>query len=596
MCRRIALFRRPRFNSDDHLTNNMMIKYRIMLKNQIFNLLLIITLVSQPGAMAQHIEFLESGNSKLITNRFTRNTQDDWANKPMNMRETLHFSDYIDERQTRVDQITKELKSKGHKFILKKSGDEIVVVDETKKWTHRFFSRRSTVKVTNAKAQVVFAEIFPENQNLAYQLSKLFEEERNWIKAIEFLKKSHREPKGNGDVNDPEVEYYYHATHAFLLCQLKEFDKALTELNLALQIHPDSKADLNNRANILVMLGRRELAQKDYEKLKSLREAENKRTKPKSLKDLLASAKPIESFQRDNYEGLIEHQRRLIATPEKGQSQSSTADMRRREAHYLICIGRYSEALNVYKQLRTSEKSIPAITSERQHAETLCKLPPINYAFLSVLNNKPQDTYAIGPKKSIKTLTAAQIAADHKGDMRVLEEEARQLILVKRPKDALIELNKVMLVVPSAEILRKKLECEEATQDWKACAIDATAYIDALRSNKYNWENADFAQYLFGLRARANKQLRKFNESISDLNVFLKIEPDSAEAYRDRADCYYASGKYSLAVDDYTKSIKFDDTKTAPNYLLRATAYEKLGKADLAKADRDMALKLDGTK
>lgn len=571
--------------------------YQVIKKSTTMSIILVWVLLPLPPVLAQVIKFPSQNRAKLVTNRFSAETDDTLSTSYTPKGDTVTTVNYIDEINPRVESRKKFLLSMRHKITISKSVDDVVLVDETTKRTHRFHSRRSTVKALDGKADTVFAAIFPNNLGLANLLSQRFEEQKDWVKAIYYLKKAHREHPNSGLVDAKAFEnrdgnHTYHSNLAFYLCQLRQFDKALPELNLAINCRPDSTANLKNRAKILAMMGQHELAQKDLAKLRSVNIANEEALKPKNLKILFANSQTVEYFEHDNYEGQIECQQRWITNPNKNESRISIDNLRLSMACNLLRLGRYNECLAAYKQLRSYDKLSPWIASERQRIEALSKLQPVNYSFPDVLTAKPQDTYEIGYQNNLKILTAAQIAKSHKGDVRVLKEEARQLVLAQRPKEALIELNKVMLIEPSAETHRQKLECEEAIQDWQLCVADSTAYINNLNSGKYAWENSDSAQYLFVLRARANKKLQKFENAIADLNILLKIEPDSAEVYRDRADCYTACGKYNLAIADYTKSIKFDDSKTAPNYLLRAAAYDKLGKPDLAKADRDLAAKL----
>ena len=72
--------------------------------------------------------------------------------------------------------------------------------------------------------------------------------------------------------------------------------------------------------------------------------------------------------------------------------------------------------------------------------------------------------------------------------------------------------------------------------------------------------------------------------ALEDLNSLIEIAPQYEIAYYNRGYMYKKTGKYSLAVRDYTKAIRLgfvnEDT-----YLSRARCYEKLGEYDLLMED-----------
>ena len=103
----------------------------------------------------------------------------------------------------------------------------------------------------------------------------------------------------------------------------------------------------------------------------------------------------------------------------------------------------------------------------------------------------------------------------------------------------------------------------------------------------------EFVQYAYGVRALAKRAQKNFAGAIEDSTIAIKLAPESALAYRDRGDAYRQSGKYDLAVADYTKAIQLDSSKGSSNYWRRAKAYEILNNVDLARKDLEMAKKLD---
>ncbi|HND04332.1 MAG TPA: hypothetical protein PL012_01575, partial [Candidatus Obscuribacter sp.] len=163
-----------------------------------------------------------------------------------------------------------------------------------------------------------------------------------------------------------------------------------------------------------------------------------------------------------------------------------------------------------------------------------------------------------------------------------------------RLKEADDQVNK-MLHMDRADlcVLRQKTQTAEALGNWKETREACDLYLKEMGENPEAFLNLDLLQSVYSTRKRANAELKNYGKAIEDCNMLLKMEPDSAEVYRDRADYYMKINNFAQAVKDYSQSIKFDDTKTSSNYLMRAAAYDKLKQTALANADRETARKLD---
>jgi tetratricopeptide (TPR) repeat protein len=141
--------------------------------------------------------------------------------------------------------------------------------------------------------------------------------------------------------------------------------------------------------------------------------------------------------------------------------------------------------------------------------------------------------------------------------------------------------------------IENKIEATEAMRDWPSCEKYSNLYLQQLTQGQNGPINTDFVPYAFTARALARRAQKNLAGAIEDDTAAIKLAPESALAYRDRGDCYRLSGKYDLALADYTKAIQLDSTKSSSNYWRRAKAYEKLNNANLAKQDLEMAKKLD---
>ena len=125
------------------------------------------------------------------------------------------------------------------------------------------------------------------------------------------------------------------------------------------------------------------------------------------------------------------------------------------------------------------------------------------------------------------------------------------------------------------ESMKKRRE-EKALTDWdyikqgNACfpgkeyrrAIEL--YGEAIRVNPNN-------AIAYGNRALAHYNLTEYNEAIEDNNIAVKLDPKYAGAFRNRGTAYATLGQLQQAIEDYDKAIALD-----PNY---ASAYNNRGYA-----------------
>jgi tetratricopeptide (TPR) repeat protein len=191
-------------------------------------------------------------------------------------------------------------------------------------------------------------------------------------------------------------------------------------------------------------------------------------------------------------------------------------------------------------------------------------------------------------------LAANKLAADHKGDYRVYAAICAGLKQKSQMKELDSELNKMLLIVPNdTKVIEQKIETAEALRDWSGAEKYCNIYFAQLTQGKNSSMKTEFVQYAYGVRALARRAQKNFAGAIEDDTIAIKLAPESALAYRDRGDAYRQSGKYNLAVADYTKAIQLDSSKGSSNYWRRAKAYEKLNQAALAKQDSETAKKID---
>ena len=82
------------------------------------------------------------------------------------------------------------------------------------------------------------------------------------------------------------------------------------------------------------------------------------------------------------------------------------------------------------------------------------------------------------------------------------------------------------------------------------------------------------------------------DQTIRELDEAIRLNPEDAKAYINRADAYDRKGEHDLAITDYTKAIKIY-SKDPKVYTKRGFIYVKKGKYNLAIADYSEAIRLD---
>lgn len=101
-------------------------------------------------------------------------------------------------------------------------------------------------------------------------------------------------------------------------------------------------------------------------------------------------------------------------------------------------------------------------------------------------------------------------------------------------------------------------------------------------------QNNGIAYYFRGV---AQRQEDKLKEALDDLNVSIKLMPDSADSYLERACVYLDMNKNEAAIADFSKALDISKDQEEAIYSWRAEAYFKSKQYDQAIADAKNALK-----
>lgn len=491
-----------------------------------------------------------------------------------------------------------------------------IVVESTKKTVVIKANDPNAAKNELRTAQAL-TELFPKNEQIASLLSRLYEDDRNWSKALEYFRKANalsttdslENAVNKMDGNPASREARLQSHYAYFELMMKHYETAIRMLTKSIELKPDYETSYHNRAKAYRALHKNDLAEKDEKKLKELMQNGNSKNQLAQLNsDGTWALLMVELYA-------LEEALRIADTTLSKEPNSASAILAQARAN--LRLGRYAKALASYKKLETLVKDSPDLKAETAAAANLAKQGPPPYGDLSAIKALPQAPFpdrgggfsgrhndrGRGSRDRSQNLNQtrftapppiSKIAADHKGDYRVYAAICTGLKAKSQMKELDSELNKMLLIVPDdTKVIETKIEAAEALRDWSGAEKYCNIYLNQLKHGKNGPLKTDFVQYAFGVRALARRAQKNLAGAIEDGTTVIKLAPESAIAYRDRGDCYRLSGKYDLAVADYTKAIQLDSSKSSSNYWRRAKAYEKLNNANLAKQDLEMAKKLD---
>ncbi len=537
---------------------------------------------------------------------FTPSEQSSSMHFPSSNRREMQLST-PEEAQKMANTMKTSLDAQHQKYSYKQDGFTHTIVVESTKKTVIFRAANPNAAKQELRNTQFIAELFPKNEQIATLLSRLYEEDKNWSKASEYFRKANTlcdnntldNTVSNLEINQAAREARLQSHYAYFELMMKHYETAIKMLTKSIELKPDYTTSYYNRAKAYKALHKNDLAEKDEKKLKELTQNESRNSQ---------SARPAADgawalFMVEIY--ALEEALRIADATLLKEPNSASAILAQARAN--LRLGRYAKALASYKKLETIVKDSASLKAEMAPAATLAKQGPPPYGDLSAIAAMPQTQIspphgrgknANGQARSSRPFAAPlaikKLAADHKGDYRVYAAICAGLKQKSQMKELDSELNKMLLIAPNdTKVIEQKIETAEALRDWSGAEKYCNMYFTQLTQGKNSSIKTEFVPYAYGVRALARRAQKNFTGAIEDDNIVIKLAPESALAYRDRGDAYRQSGKYDLAVADYTKAIQIDNAQGSSNYWRRAKAYEKLNQAALAKQDSETAKKLD---
>ncbi len=125
---------------------------------------------------------------------------------------------------------------------------------------------------------------------------------------------------------------------------------------------------------------------------------------------------------------------------------------------------------------------------------------------------------------------------------------------------------------------------------WQQCSYWKNSFELANHDLQVTSHNKIAHALAHNLRGRAYFELERYQQALEDFNEVVKLIPDCAECYFNRANAYNGLGQLSNAIEGYNEAIRL-----LPNfvhaYYFRGIAYKKLGMNQQALKDYNQAVR-----
>jgi tetratricopeptide (TPR) repeat protein len=131
--------------------------------------------------------------------------------------------------------------------------------------------------------------------------------------------------------------------------------------------------------------------------------------------------------------------------------------------------------------------------------------------------------------------------------------------------------------------------------------VTAGSVVSEEKKAVYDRAIADFTQAIrldpnnanaYRERGNAYSDKGDYDRAIADYNQALRLDPNLAAAYNTRGFAYYMKGDYDRAIADYNQALRINPND-AKAYLGRGNAYDGKGEYDKAIADYNQALRIN---
>ena len=497
---------------------------------------------------------------------------------------------YEEDMLLAVNLRVQEMRDAKHVIEVTRDKRKVVLFDKTANVRLTYKSSFSGHHSPDLAALLAMAKLYPHSRLVLTNLSNGYEGQRNWAKAIETRERAEKESDSAimwslytpAQKRQAELDGQagFLSKRGYFECMMGKFDLAISDLTKAIALKPLYQLNYRNRMMAYEHIGRQAEADKDKRKLEQLLTSKTAQFSVFSEPAYTASRINDEVWAEQSFEEGIAAMSSLI------KKYPDFCDLYLHRAVYYLSIGQYKKAVQDYDVV-VHKSPAKVYLDERQNALDLLKNGAPPYGDLSKI--KKQEQYEVAAGKKVSCL---ELARSHAGDLRVYANIFRGEVEAQNQLAAKIEARKIMHLCPPRHRFTGAflyLENQEDADIIKVCSD----YLDQTDYGTY-----EFVSLAYLSRARAFRRLKSFAKAVKDYGVLLQLDPKSAEAFRERADCYMDWAHYKEAIQDYTSAIANDADKSKSNFQRRAKAYSMIGEKELEKKDEETyaSLELSGKK
>lgn len=377
----------------------------------------------------------------------------------------------------------------------------------------------------------------------------------------------------------------------------RQYPEAIKYFSQVLELEPERFGTFDERALAYEKMGEKDLADRDRKTAAKIKNEGT--TYQKALRAELAKLIEPETVGDNTNSGPC-----LLASTVLIDKGGEAFDMIAPRTKRFACnanLGRYNEALADLDWLDANDYRVETGLRASYRVS-------VNKLLKTYGSSKPdfnRALYLISPdNKPVKAEKLMDLNQNEKAETLLLEHlkkyprdfmglTALLRIHAKDPKKSYADADQLVKLDPTNRAsLVWRAQAAVGLKNYKQAIDDYTTVLSFdQRSTFTRPADSPIDKILCG-RADAFQKIRQFDDAVKDYTAIIKVTPKAEEAYRYRADCYFAKSDYKNALIDYSKSIELDDQTAGNTYLMRAKVYDALKEPGLATHDRAQAKSL----
>ncbi len=365
-------------------------------------------------------------------------------------------------------------------------------------------------------------------------------------------------------------------TRAIVYSNQEDYDAAINDLTLALELDPQSSTAYQNRANLYANAGENDKAIADFDRAIEVDPQSyvgylyraNYYNSRRQFEAALADMTQAIEFEPQNFglytsraevnEGLSRHDAAIADFAYAIELDPQNAELYNARGQFFQRIEQYEDAIADFTRAIELDPAHMIARSNRASAyDALDLFETALEEINTAIEMAPEDSQMYNTRGSLYH-NREQIDAALADFERAIELD---------PTNMIAHSNRVIVL--------RNLDKMEAVLE----AINTALEIDPQNTVMYNHRGS----YYFERRA--------YRQAIADYSRTIELNPNNFSALFSRAAAYNNMGLYGSAIGDYNRLIELDPHPTV--YHNRGYSYDKLGKDDAALANFSHALSLD---